>query len=642
MENGKSVPMSASEVQEFFLRKNRMDKAWRQEQRDSIAFLHTYRNKNAAVVSSHRSSSSKREFPSQQVYSEMDSFYLQQRVMEKEWKRQQKDSMAYLHNYRNNTLVGGALKGGESNGNSTMVTPAGSSDYCDYDIYAAIAFHERQQLLEERLALAINCPLPPDSPELSSDVETIQPTEESSSPALDDSMTKLLEVAEHEPSSSSNTEEIYEDSTTSIEEDYREEEELEVVMPDTPTTDVDGQIEIFEDSVPSSEVNSVCAEPARQVEAVPISEGIGLGGGITDDVRGVEKSSDHEVDEDDDLLDELLADDMSSANAREEAHGDTGDELGADGELDPDTIEKVKQNEIDVDEDAKPADALDDEDNVIVDEMTYRTPEKEATNGLNEFNRLVEYMSPGINHDNAPDNLEELLQVEDENEALTSQAEGAPSTTKSIPTDEDDAASDAQVNATKDTVRKPSDVSPIPMSRIKSSKARATQLPQVPTTPPPRRRSNRTESKIVPPQKRISATDGPRETSDGKPHYMKPTLSTPERRSKVTPSFYSPQRHESPLYSRRETPESFKLKANKCTNKWIPSLHSSRGGCERCLHFADEDERLKFQRDGHYYRICLVRGGCARSCPCFPRRPEQPPVRLCRKCFYDTHRLGKM
>jgi hypothetical protein len=91
-----------------------------------------------------------------------------------------------------------------------------------------------------------------------------------------------------------------------------------------------------------------------------------------------------------------------------------------------------------------------------------------------------------------------------------------------------------------------------------------------------------------------------------------------------------------PAYSRNDVDV-----PNMCTTVWIVDLHGSRGGCERCLHFLSPNEKLKFDEDGHHYRVNMVRGGCVRSCTLYPRNENESPVRLCRKCYYDTHKTIK-
>ena len=92
-----------------------------------------------------------------------------------------------------------------------------------------------------------------------------------------------------------------------------------------------------------------------------------------------------------------------------------------------------------------------------------------------------------------------------------------------------------------------------------------------------------------------------------------------------------------PIYIRKS------LKAKKatgpiCTDQYMPNLHKDRAACERCLYWASNEEKEKFQAAGRHLRVMLVRGGCDRSCSIFPREADEFPVRLCRKCFFDTHK----
>jgi len=75
--------------------------------------------------------------------------------------------------------------------------------------------------------------------------------------------------------------------------------------------------------------------------------------------------------------------------------------------------------------------------------------------------------------------------------------------------------------------------------------------------------------------------------------------------------------------------------------QYIPNLHASRGACERCLSVASEDERQKFFQTGRHVRIMICRGGCRKACTAFPQGENEPPVRLCRRCYFDTHRTRR-
>lgn len=624
VDNGESVPLSSEEMQEFFLKKNQTDKAWRQEQRDSIAYLHTFQNNTVDARSSF--SSKRRDFISASSSQEMDPFYQQQRAMDQEWKRQQQDSIAHLHNYRDNAAAAGLLNG-KNNGHNTkpnMVTPITSADESDYDVHAAIAFHETQRTLQEQMELAVNCPLPPDlSPDVLSSsstneqmvTTTVMDSEQHAtlkelSPVdnNDDSLTKLLQVVE-EPSSSS-TEEVYKDSSTaSAKEDPYQEEEAEPVPSVESANVLLERVEIYKDNdVLSTETNFLLEKESL----FPVDDSVGA-------------------------IEQLSLNDTEEANARNvPGVGDSSAdmELGAvaddhvtllqldvtDNDHTESTVVSKEVGNADHDETF----AGDTADVFAPDEEVCLLDEKVEANDTN-MGLIV------LSSENAADALEELLGQGDVDECRTSNAE----TTKDATNNEAFLVESLEDGVTPDSTQTSADTRAIATPTKQSQRA--------PMTPPRRRSatSRKGASKIVRPSKRVTTSDWSGD-SDGLPHYMKPTMSTPERKSKATSSGPSPVKPRSPLYSRRETAESFKIKSNKCTNKWIPSLHSSRDGCERCLYFADEKERLKFQRDGHHYRVCSVRGGCSRSCPCFPRRPDQPPVRLCRKCFYDTHRLGKM
>jgi hypothetical protein len=93
-----------------------------------------------------------------------------------------------------------------------------------------------------------------------------------------------------------------------------------------------------------------------------------------------------------------------------------------------------------------------------------------------------------------------------------------------------------------------------------------------------------------------------------------------------------------PLYVRRAPEKSKVSEGPTCHQQYAPNLHQSREACERCLYWASSEEKEKFQAEGHHLRIMLVRGGCDRGCTVFPRENDELPVRLCRKCYFDTHK----
>ena len=67
-------------------------------------------------------------------------------------------------------------------------------------------------------------------------------------------------------------------------------------------------------------------------------------------------------------------------------------------------------------------------------------------------------------------------------------------------------------------------------------------------------------------------------------------------------------------------------------------MHSFRAPCEMCVHYLTEEERVMLDATGRSLRVMFTAGGCCKECHVFPRKPEEAPVRLCRKCFFNSHR----
>ena len=696
--------LSSSELTDFFLRQKEMDKEWRQKHRDSIEALHKYKNN---MVKTSRVALSTREFASQGACSEIDSFFQKQRAMDQEWRRQQKDSIDYLHNYRDN---GAGVNGGSGENDSTLVTPCGPDAPLD-DVKAMAAFHEIQRSLEERLSLAVNSPLP-DSPVLSALLSS-----------NDDSLTKLLEVVE-DPSSSSD-ETIYEDSLTSAEEGFFEEETVRHVE----AVQVIENVEIYEDS---AEEDSCEAETVRQLRTVEANEesrlddfGDAKGGEYAEcdstvalllaseeDTLQIEPSGDlatvevgtdagqidsgnmdaerffHKVDEDSvnetdeqedkaehaeglqpsdeppferkrcvvvetgeessgkttnsiepfaPQLEYSLSDPNIVRQTSKEAQrvqGDVKSTAVSDSATEDTTASGDEPNEVDAAKVAPETEAsVSDESTEAIDTNTLdpeTSPLDKKTEGSDAKSQDcglgVHDLSSDISAENAVDILQDLLGIEKVEACLGLRAEAKDDVTDGCSAEQSGAASGHTQSGER--------AEGAPM---------ATESLQAPRTPPRHHVATRkSESKII--RQRTRATRVDRHGVDcGFPHYVQPTMSTPERKMKNSKSIpSSPNKGRISLYSNREIAESFQVKSSECGMKWIPALHGSKDGCERCLHFASEAERLRFQRYGHHYRISSVRGGCSRSCPCFPRTRDEQPVRLCRKCFYDTHKLGQI
>jgi hypothetical protein len=70
-----------------------------------------------------------------------------------------------------------------------------------------------------------------------------------------------------------------------------------------------------------------------------------------------------------------------------------------------------------------------------------------------------------------------------------------------------------------------------------------------------------------------------------------------------------------------------------------PYIHGEKSPCELCYFLLSPDEKAICDIHGRHLRVVMSTGGCDRSCCVFPRAPNEPPVRLCRTCFFNTHRI---
>jgi len=77
-----------------------------------------------------------------------------------------------------------------------------------------------------------------------------------------------------------------------------------------------------------------------------------------------------------------------------------------------------------------------------------------------------------------------------------------------------------------------------------------------------------------------------------------------------------------------------------CTQPFIPKLHAKLWGCDVCIGKLSEVERELYEKNGRHLRVAMSQGGC-RDCTIFPSQPGEPPVRLCKQCFFDTHLIRK-
>ena len=74
-----------------------------------------------------------------------------------------------------------------------------------------------------------------------------------------------------------------------------------------------------------------------------------------------------------------------------------------------------------------------------------------------------------------------------------------------------------------------------------------------------------------------------------------------------------------------------------CQNRYEPYLHKIRGPCELCVFRLSDSEKEKLDAQGRHLMVQFTTGGC-RDCKAFPKDDGELPVRLCQKCFTNSHR----
>lgn len=110
-------------------------------------------------------------------------------------------------------------------------------------------------------------------------------------------------------------------------------------------------------------------------------------------------------------------------------------------------------------------------------------------------------------------------------------------------------------------------------------------------------------------------------------------LSPPRFQKNAPGPFQGGMRHKSTNSSR-----SLRLpRVRACPGKYCVHRHRGLGRCDRCWSLASTTEREKFTAKGRSLSIMLTRGGCNQRCLMFQPPEKVDEVRLCRRCYHETH-----
>ena len=657
------VPLATSATEAFYLKQREQNKEWKKKQKDSRTYLTSYRGPaDSRKDDSIRTKKYSRSHAlSTGSASPMDKFYLQQRAMNQEWKQKQRDANAYLHSYR------GYILDKSTNGVSyedllvrqkqAAAIPLPPSPRSDLDTIGDMAIDGIGPLPTLRLDdKAINTfapglvPLKPRSAQAYSPAgqENMVPSTTDEKNIGDDQKTKkeaivVGESADTDMHDSSNAEVINDDNEKMVEdagqmvntgfvsnEDFRNN-----MAPSEMMIGIGKKGEGIVCDVSPSDITDPhmqLATTAFDIELNDQSSEI-----CTTDTRSIPIIHEEERD----IIDMVTP---SSTSLTHLSHGRGENEempLGLgnfnlnkncdDKGLAP---SKVEPHSTEVgDEELEEAEV---EDFVFKNEVGCFDEVDDFDNLLHEL--LGDNCSPkGAAADREMTSYGRASQVEVSADACIV---SAPERTSKIPTR----------NPSHMIVKARSKDCPVTPNKVDEfSKAASRRAPNVFTHPRNHHlisslnvdrapvallRESETPSRVPP---RTSAHS----SNVVSPHVIRtpiPRTTSPTRSVSSTASARSSHRgsYRSPRFSgHQETLANPKV--NGCTGKLVLDLHGNIDGCDNCLAFTTPAERLQFQQDGHHYRVNRVRGGCSRSCTVFPRNDNEPPVRLCRQCFYGTH-----
>lgn len=80
-----------------------------------------------------------------------------------------------------------------------------------------------------------------------------------------------------------------------------------------------------------------------------------------------------------------------------------------------------------------------------------------------------------------------------------------------------------------------------------------------------------------------------------------------------------------------------KLGIRGCQSKYDPYHHKFAGPCELCVFRLSKEEKEVLDLKGRHFMVQFTRGGCS-NCQVFQKDFDEPPTRLCPKCYSISHR----
>lgn len=683
--NRPDIPIATSATEAFYLKQKAQNKQWKEKQKDSKIFLSSYRG---TATSSWQDESAARKSPPRvtphagPAASPMDNFYHQQRAMNQEWKQRQRDANELLHNYRGSYAVG--KEGMSFEDLLEMQKQAASmplplSPYRNEDGSYVADAPEMVPFLTLSLedsggagVGSVNQPPAPDA--MGSAADTLNAEEPQSCMKVDGAgECKEADSIDLGPVSL----DTFETMAVTVEEPPLSSTEISEVIPTEHLKLSDSVVEkswaqnVNEEKkmdLHYSTDHAVLEDHNMVVDHDPISISIGT---VASPV-----------------LEQARDDQQQDANYNMTEQDTPIVESHIDGTNELDNVEEA---DVGVVLDSGNVDVVDVFDELLGDLLDHDVPRMQQNDGMtadlessshvDDFDDLMgdvldDDVSPTQQDDGDTLDLERLSPVET---SASAPAKSTPRISKipkvtppgtSIGTKGSSGVPPKAISPGTITVKAPSRnrsaISP-QLANASGTNMKRSTVPSNATLPRPALITAPTSVRKHSSPRSIDLSDTPARASDASSNSTSSRasiMSRPLTKLNAVSRLVSPLAAITPV-SRGSSPTRSLASASSarssgrerflfqrfsnsdgsplgslggaCSGKLVLDLHNNIDGCDNCLAHLTTDEKVQYQKDGRHYRVHRVRGGCSRSCAIFPRGDDEPPVRLCRQCFYGTH-----
>ena len=720
---GATLPLSSSDMADFFLRQNELGKEWRQKQQKTMESLHQYRATSTKPRNKKHTQSSTASAAAYTTMSEMDMFFRQQKQRDEEWKRNKQASLRALHSYRGlvspSSSSSKAVSPMAATNSFAPVAPASAEDLDNESISSPTSnihvFHDLQVSLEVLRLEALTCPLPPTPPSSSSPGDLKKRPPNIANDLLELPKIEGMAVAQVADDNVNEPKDGRVDSGKT-EHPHPSTEKCGVLNDDAWT---DANAQASKSSVEDQHITANTISPTRDI-ATFVSGDSNFANvssvEIQDSRDNVMSNSKSPAGTAAAVVDTEIAgkgdDKAISNNFRARVPDSFAVNICLEGRAEVNTFtqdisaatDKNVSNEETVVPEEKPVEDVKEKVSVVTKigfgedlcpPSTSRSIGNEASVAKNvQVCELEELLAPSVSEEKKPGTSDDVAVAIEKpgtlvplkQQELSSSIPQSEELSRKLYSAEEAGVSDVLVTCSRtitaegsvpeeagvftsshglredledqpvvDAAAKELDILLSSSHGIHSDEApervaaEMTALASTVTLINEKSKIETCDTKDVKSEYHAIGLDSPAKVFEPAENSLrastKPSaggLTNGVKRNKArlsqTTSSRSESMHHSPTTQIPANQRERSRGPAMCTAPWSPNLHPSLGGCERCLYFCSKEEVSYYRQHGHHYRIHNTRGGCSPTCVVFPVGLTGQPVRLCRKCFHDTHR----